>query len=134
MDIIQILEQDYQRFPANQTYSIYSKDVRFKDPLTQFQGIQRYQQMIGFMQSWFGQPQLDLHYIRQSGDKIETRWTLRWTSPLPWKPRITINGWSELQLNADGLIEAHIDYWNCSRWDVLKQHLFPLRSLNKDNK
>jgi hypothetical protein len=27
MDIIQILKEDYQRFPVNQTYSIYAKDV-----------------------------------------------------------------------------------------------------------
>jgi len=124
MDIIQILKQDYQRFPADQTYSIYAEDVFFKDPLNQFRGINRYQLMIGFINNWFGQPQLDLHDIRQSGDKIETRWTLSWTSPLLWKPRIAINGWSELQLNSDGLISSHIDYWNCSRLDVLKQHLF----------
>lgn len=124
MDIIQILKQDYQRFPADQTYSIYAEDVFFKDPLNQFRGINRYQQMIGFINNWFGNPKLDLHDIRQSGDQIETRWTLSWTSPLPWKPRIAINGWSELQLNADGLISSHIDYWNCSRLDVLKQHLF----------
>jgi len=33
MDIIQILQEDYQRFPAEQTYSIYAKNVFFKDPL-----------------------------------------------------------------------------------------------------
>jgi hypothetical protein len=124
MDIIQILKEDYQRFPADQTYSIYAKDVFFKDPLNQFRGIHRYQQMIGFINHWFVNPQLNLHGISQSGDTIETRWTLSWTTPVPWKPRITIPGWSELKLNADGLISSHIDYWDCSRLDVLKQHLF----------
>jgi hypothetical protein len=124
MDIIQILKEDYQRFPADQTYSIYAKDVFFKDPLNQFRGIHRYQQMIGFINHWFVNPQLNLHDISQSGDTIETRWTLSWTTPVPWKPRITIPGWSELKLNADGLISSHIDYWDCSRLDVLKQHLF----------
>ncbi len=124
MDIIQILKEDYQRFPADQTYSIYAKDVFFKDPLNQFRGIHRYQQMIGFINHWFVNPQLHLHGISQSGDTIETRWTLSWTTPVPWKPRITIPGWSELKLNADGLISSHIDYWDCSRLDVLKQHLF----------
>ncbi|MBE9033207.1 hypothetical protein IQ266_26070 [filamentous cyanobacterium LEGE 11480] len=42
---------------------------------------------------------------------------------LPWPPRIRISGWSELQLDAAGLICAHIDYWHCSKLDVLKQHL-----------
>lgn len=120
-DIIEILKQDYQRFPINQTYTIYANDVFFKDPLNQFRGLKRYQKMIGFIQTWFINPQLDLHDISQSGHTITTHWTLSWTTPLPWKPRISIPGWSELRLNADGLISAHIDYWNIPRFDVLKQ-------------
>ncbi|MBE9128900.1 MULTISPECIES: DUF2358 domain-containing protein [unclassified Coleofasciculus] len=121
MNILQILKQDYQRFPNNQTYSIYAPDVFFKDPLNQFRGVERYKQMIGFINTWFINPQLDLHDISQSGDTIKTRWTLSWTTPLPWKPRVAIPGWSELRLNADGLIVSHIDYWDISRLDVLKQ-------------
>lgn len=120
-DIIEILKQDYQRFPVDQTYSIYANDVFFKDPLNEFRGLDRYKQMIGFIQTWFINPQLDLHDISQSGDTIKTRWTLSWTTPLPWKPRISIPGWSELRLNADGSISSHIDYWDIPRFDVLKQ-------------
>ena len=128
MDIIQILKEDYQRFPADQTYSIYAKDVFFKDPLNQFRGIDRYKQMISFINSWFNEVQMDLHEIYRSEDTIKTRWTLNWTTPLPWKPRIAIPGWSELKLNADELISSHIDYWNCSRLDVLRQHLLPKKT------
>ena len=122
MDIIEILKQDYQRFPVDQTYSIYAEDVFFKDPLNEFRGIERYQQMIGFIGTWFLNLKLDLHDIRRDGDTIVTRWTLSWNTPLPWKPRISIPGWSELRLNSQGLIVSHIDYWNCSRLDVVKQH------------
>lgn len=125
MDIIEILKQDYERFPADQTYSIYAQDVYFEDPMNKFKGIEKYKQMIGFINTWFINPKLDLHDIRQEDDAIETRWTLSWNTPLPWKPRIAISGWSELKLNVDGSIVSHIDYWNCSRLDVLKQHLFP---------
>lgn len=121
MDIIQILKDDYQRFPVDQTYSIYAKDVFFKDPVNQFRGIKRYQKMIGFMQTWFIDPQLELHDITQSDHTIKTQWTLSWTTPLPWKPRISIPGWSELSLNTDGLINSHIDYWHISRFDAFKQ-------------
>lgn len=124
MDIIEILRQDYQKFPLDQTYSIYAEDVYFQDPMNQFRGIKRYQQMIGFIRTWFIHPQLHLHEISRQEDVIETRWTLSWNTPLPWKPRISISGWSELKLNSDDLIVSHIDYWNCSRLDVLKQHLF----------
>ena len=123
MDIIEILKQDYQRFPVDQTYSIYAENVYFQDPLNKFRGVKRYRQMIGFIKGWFINPQLDLHEINQTGDTITTRWTLSWTTPLPWKPRIAIPGWSELHLNAEKLIDSHIDYWDCSRFDVIKQHL-----------
>ena len=126
MDIVEILKQDYQRFPIDQTYSIYAKDVYFQDPLNKFRGIERYKKMIGFIQTWFIATKMDLHNIYRSGDTIKTEWTLSWNTPLPWKPRIAIPGWSELKLNSQGLIVSHVDYWNCSRLDVLKQHIFPV--------
>jgi hypothetical protein len=92
MQIIEILKQDYQKFPNDQTYSIYAENVYFKDPMNQFRGIQRYQQMIGFIRTWFKELQLDLHDISQQEDAIATRWTLSWTTPLPWQPRISIPG------------------------------------------
>ncbi len=128
MDIIQILQQDYQRFPVNQTYSIYAQDVYFQDPLNKFRGVERYKQMIKFIETLFIHTKMDLHNIQRLGDTIKTEWTLSWNTPLPWKPRISIPGWSELRLNSVGLIVSHIDYWNCSRLDVLKQHLFPANS------
>ena len=121
MDIISILQQDYQKFPVDQNYSIYAENVYFEDPLNKFHGIERYQKMISFINSWFDNVQLDLHDISQSGNALESRWTLSWTAPVPWKPRMVIPGWSELKLNEDGLINSHIDYWDISRLDVLKQ-------------
>ena len=122
MDILEILQDDYRKFPNNQTYSLYADDVYFKDPITKFRGCDRYRQMIGLIKTWFLNPQLDLHNIQQTGSNIRTDWTLSWTTPLPWKPNIQITGWSELTLNQAGLIAAHIDYWHCSRLDVLRQH------------
>lgn len=124
MDILEILTVDYQNFPQNQTYRIYAEDVYFKDPLNEFRGRDRYRQMIQLIERWFIHPKLDLHQIQRTGNQIRTDWTLSWTTPLPWKPRIAITGWSELQLNAEELIISHIDYWHCSRWDVLKQNFW----------
>ena len=129
MNIIKILKEDYQKFPRDQTYEIYAKDVYFKDPMTEFRGIKRYQAMIGFMSQWFQNIQMELHDIQQVSelsepprDRLETRWTLSWTTPLPWQPRISISGRSELILNEQNLIISHIDAWDCSRWNVLQQH------------
>ncbi len=122
MDIIKILQEDYQRFPLNQTYSIYAKDVYFQDPLNKFSGVELYKKMIGFIKTFFINCKMDLHDIRQDGDIIKTEWTLSWNTPLPWKPFIAIPGWSELRVNSDNLICSHVDYWNISRFDVVKQH------------
>lgn len=122
MTILDRLQQDYQTFPQNQSYELYAPDVYFQDPMMQFRGIDRYRQMVGFMTTWFKNIQLDLHDISQQEEAIVTRWTLSWNTPLPWNPRISISGSSELKINADGLIYSHIDYWDCSRLDVVKQH------------
>jgi hypothetical protein len=125
MDLLTCLQSDYQRFPIDQTYSLYASDVYFQDPLNRFYGVKRYQRMIQFIQTWFKNLVLDLHQIQQQGDRIETQWTLSWDAPLPWRPRIVISGWSELLLNAEGLIQSHIDYWHCSPWAVVRQHFSP---------
>ena len=123
MDILTALRQDYNRFPLDQTYSLYSKDVFFKDPMTEFRGVKKYQEMIALIDRFFKNPQLDLHEIQQTGDQIRTDWTLSWTTPLPWQPRISISGWSDLTIDLKtGLITQHIDSWHCTRWNVIQQH------------
>ncbi|MCS7030325.1 MAG: DUF2358 domain-containing protein [Gloeomargarita sp. SKYG116] len=124
MDILATLEADYARFPRDQTYSIYAEDIVFADPMMRVRGRQNFQGMIHFLATWFRDIRLDLHEMRQDGPVIHTRWTMSWIAPLPWRPRVTVTGRSELTLNAQGLIQQQIDYWDCSRWDLLRQH-FP---------
>ena len=121
MDIVEILRSDYLRFPKHQTFSIYAKDIYFKDPMGQFRGLPLYQGMIKFIDIFFLNCRMDLHEIQQLGNEIKMQWTLSWNSPLPWKPFTRVDGWSELKLNDEGMICSHIDYWHCSRLDVLKQ-------------
>jgi Uncharacterized conserved protein (DUF2358) len=124
MHIIDILKSDYQKFPNEQTYSIYAENVYFQDPFNKFTGIERYQKMIQFIKTWFLNCRMDVHSINQSDDTIKTEWTLSWNTPLPWKPRVSISGWSELRLNESNLIISHIDYWQTSPLNLAKQHLF----------
>ena len=131
MDIIEILKQDYQNFPDNQSYEIYAEEVDFEDPLNKFRGIKRYQKMIGFLGSFFQDIVLELHDVSQNGNDIRTEWTLNMTPPLPWKPRISISGWSELQLNEDNLIISHCDRWKISPFQVLLQ-VFSENKTKKD--
>ncbi len=132
-NILDIIKADYAKFPEAQTYSIYSEDVYFKDPVYNFRGIKQYQKMIGFITFWFKNLKLDLHDISRTENLVKARWTMSWDAPLPWKPRISVTGWSDLTVNkfADNLnngegdrelIISHIDYWECTKFDVIKQH------------
>ncbi len=131
MDIIAVLKEDYQRFPLEQTYSIYDEQVYFKDPMNEFRGVGRYKKMIHFIKTLFQDIHMELHSISRQENTIKTEWTLYWTSPLPWKPRIAIPGRSELRLNEGGLIISHLDYWHCSRFSVLQQHFVPTAKTEK---
>lgn len=128
MTILEQLQQDYARFPNDQSFELYAEDVYFKDPLNQFHGVAKYRDMIGFIQKWFINTRMDVHGIEQQGNEIHTRWTLYWQAPLPWKPQMAITGRSDLTLNEAGLVCSHIDYWDCSRLAVLKQLFFPVAS------
>ena len=126
--IIEQLKQDYARFPEDQTYSLYAKDVKFKDPMNKFKGVGLFQKMISFIGWFFGDVQMDLHSIEESAPSlIELRWTLNMNPPVPWSARLHIPGRTELWLSPQGLIESHVDYWSCSRLDMLKQ-VFDYRS------
>jgi hypothetical protein len=125
VDIVEALRDDYQRFPADQSYHLYAENVYFKDPLNEFRGVQRYRDMIGFIERWFINTQMDLHNIQQQDNVVKTEWTLHFTAPTPWQPRISIPGWSELTLSDNGLVISHVDYWHCSRFDVVRQVFQP---------
>lgn len=121
MDLVKTIQEDYSRFPENQTYSIYAENIHFKDKIYDFRGLKKYQNMIGFLSKFFKNLHLELHDIQENENQIDTRWTMSWNSPLPWQPFISVSGRSELKVQ-DNLIVAHYDYWDCSIWDVVKQH------------
>ncbi len=123
-DLLAILKADYQRFPENQTFEIYAPDVYFKDPLNEFYGVKRYQKMIGFLSNFFSDIEMELQEITRNENTIKTEWTLNMTPPLPWKPRLSIPGWSELKISDENLIVSHIDRWHISPWNVLRQNFF----------
>jgi hypothetical protein len=121
MNLVEIIQQDYQNFPQNQTYSIYAENVHFRDPIYNFYGKKKYQSMITFLSKWFKNLRLELHEIKQEDNQIKTRWTMSWVSPLPWQPSVAVTGTSILEVN-DNLIVGHYDYWDCSVWDLIAQH------------
>ncbi|MBW4687578.1 MAG: DUF2358 domain-containing protein [Komarekiella atlantica HA4396-MV6] len=125
LDTVSILKQDYDKFPNDQNYSIYAENFYFEDPFNKFHGVEMYKQMIALISDGLINIELNLLELTQSGNIIKTQWMLSWTAPFPWQPRVNIPGRSEAELNDDGLIVKHIDYWDIPASDVLKQ-LFQL--------
>ncbi|MGI0482635.1 DUF2358 domain-containing protein [Geminocystis sp. CENA526] len=121
MNLLETIKADYERFPENPTYSIYAENVHFKDPVYDFYGLKKYQEMISFLSKWFKNLTLELHEITESENQIDTRWTMSWNSPLPWQPFVSVSGRSELKIE-NNLIIGHYDYWDISKWDLIKQH------------
>lgn len=121
MDILDILRQDYAHFPETQSFDIYAEEVFFKDPLNKFRGVARYKKMINSLGSLFKDIDLELHKINRDDATIRTDWTLNMTCPLPWQPRLSISGYSLLEVNEDELITSHIDYWHDAPLKVLEQ-------------
>lgn len=118
------IRQDYANFPNAQSYDLYAADVYFQDPLNRFRGVERYRDMISFIDRWFQNPKLELHSLEQLGtDHIQTQWKLSWIAPLPWQPPMAISGWTDYRLDDTGKVISHIDHWHCSRWSVLGQAL-----------
>lgn len=132
MNLVETIKADYHRFPKNPTYSIYAEKVHFKDPIYDFYGLKKYQEMINFLSKWFNNLHLELHEITEQENQINTRWTMSWNSPLPWQPFISVAGRSELKIE-NNLIIGHYDYWDISKWDLIKQH-FHIGNGNNINK
>lgn len=122
LSVLEALRADYERFPKDQTFDLYAEEVYFKDPVTEFRGRDRYRLMIKLIETVFLNCKMEVHNLQQTGNQIRSDWTLNWNTPLPWKPRIAISGWSDLTLNDEGTIISHVDYWHCSKLDVIKQH------------
>lgn len=121
MNLLETIKADYDRFPENPTYNIYAEKVHFKDPIYDFYGLKKYQEMITFLGKWFHNLHLELHEITEKENQIDTRWTMSWNSPLPWQPFVSVSGRSELKIE-NNLIIGHYDYWDISKWDLIKQH------------
>ncbi len=124
---IAILKQDLPTlFQTDISYDIYSSDIHFKDPVNQFNGkfnyriifwTLRFHGKLFFTELWF-----DVHAVEPTSDRtIRADWTVRGTLRLPWKPQLLFNGYSIYTLNEAGLITDHIDTWDRSPGEILKQ-------------
>lgn len=115
-------------FQKDLSYDIYSSDIYFRDPVNTFKGKFNYRIIFWTLRFhgrlFFTDLAFDLHDVYpESKTSIRADWTVRGTLRLPWKPELLFNGYSLYQFNAKGLIYEHIDTWDRSPGEILKQFL-----------
>ncbi len=126
---IAVLKQDLPTlFEKDISYDIYSRDIYFHDPVNQFKGKLNYRIIFWTLRFhgrlFFTELYFDLHDIQAvSADTIRADWTVRGRLRVPWKAQIFFNGYSLYKLNKDALIYEHIDTWDRSPQEILKQFL-----------
>lgn len=115
-------------FEKDITYGIYSKDIYFKDPVNKFKGKLNYRIIFWTLrfhgQLFFKTINFDLHeVIAEDKNTIKATWTVRGKLRLPWQTNLYFQGYSTYKLNNEGKIYEHIDVWDRSPQEILKQFL-----------
>lgn len=115
------LLREYTSFFSPMEKSYYSNNVVFTDPLTQFTGIDKYQNNVDMLAGrtalgklLFKDASINLHNIeRLSNGQIQTRWTLRVTVKIiPWQPTARFSGVSIYTFDELGKISKQDDFWD----------------------
>ena len=134
--LIPALIKEYSTFFQYFATENYAANVRFKDPMTSFEGINKYRANVDMLGSrtllgklLFEDASIILHTIDQVDDRtIQTRWTLSVTMKgLPWKPRLKFTGVSIYTLNDALLIQNQVDYWDSINLNKGKYEEMPFK-------
>lgn len=117
-------------FDRDISYEIYTRDIEFKDPVNRFKGKLNYRIIFWTLRFharlFFTEIFFDLHSVdRAAADTILANWTVRGTLRVPWKAQIFFNGYSTYKLDSEGTIYEHIDTWDRSPGEILRQFFRP---------
>ncbi|MBW4469647.1 MAG: DUF2358 domain-containing protein [Stenomitos rutilans HA7619-LM2] len=113
-------------FERDLSYDIYSREIAFRDPVNHFKGKFNYRIIFWTLrfhgQLFFTELHFDLHSVQQANlETIRADWTVRGTLRVPWNAKLLFHGYSIYTLNQDGLIITHVDTWDRSPREILKQ-------------
>ncbi|MGJ3248236.1 MAG: DUF2358 domain-containing protein [Elainellaceae cyanobacterium] len=115
-------------FEEDLSYDIYTSNIFFKDPVNTFKYKFNYRIIFWTLRFhgrlFFTELYFDLHDVHQAAKNvILADWTVRGTLRLPWDAAIRFNGQSTYKLTDDGLIYEHIDTWDRTPGEILRQVL-----------
>ncbi|MBD2093108.1 DUF2358 domain-containing protein [Microcoleus sp. FACHB-1515] len=129
--IIATLWQDLPTlFERDISYDIYSQDIFFKDPVNTFKWKFNYRIIFWTLRFharlFFTEIHFDVHEITHpEPDRIFVTWTVRGTLRVPWRSKLLFNGNSNYTLNEKQQIYRHIDSWDRSPQEILRQFFRP---------
>lgn len=92
---------------------VYARDARFKDPFNQVQGLVEIEAVFAHMFQTLDLPHFAVRDRMAQGQQLFLSWDFRFRfkGDAAWQ---TIHGATRLQLNAQGLVTEHRDYWDAA--------------------
>ncbi len=92
----------------------YHAEARFKDPFNEVQGLAPIRQVFDHMFVALNEPRFMVHDIVVQRDQCFLTWDFVFRFKRFRRELQTVRGGSHLQLNADGQITLHRDYWDAA--------------------
>jgi len=98
--------------PANvgEIAGLVTDDVHFRDPFNETRGRAAYLHVLAHMFTILADVRFDIHTQVGEGSRRFLYWTFTATHAMLGK--ISVEGVTRVELNEQGLICAHIDYWD----------------------
>jgi hypothetical protein len=98
-----------------QLLQLYAPDARFKDPFNDVRGLPEIERIFRHMYVALDQPHFVVTHQLVDGEQAFLVWEFRFRfkrfDTQTWQ---TVRGSTHLQLNAEGLITLHRDYWDAA--------------------
>lgn len=92
----------------------YAPNARFKDPFSEVQGVAAIQAVFRHMFGALNEARFVVHEALVQGDQCFLSWDFVFRFKRFGRALQTVRGGSHLQLDADGRISLHRDYWDAA--------------------
>ncbi|CAK9227473.1 unnamed protein product [Sphagnum jensenii] len=137
-DAVDAIRKDYDRsyfVTGNMAMGIYEPNCEFADPFVSFKGLKRFKQNVSNLGSFMEESSLKVTDWQEFEDRIYARWRFNCVLALPWRPILAATGSTEYYFDtASGRICKHVENWDISPLDGLRQLVKPNPKGRKENR
>eukprot|EP00899_Mesostigma_viride_P006645 jgi/Mesvir1/15982/Mv08289-RA.1 len=125
-----IIRKDYESsyfVTGEMTTSLYADDCEYADPFVSFKGTDRFIRNVSNLGKFMLEANLDITDWEEQADRIAVGWRFRCVLDLPWTPTLAASGQNTYVFGDSGQVVRHIERWNISPVDGLRQLVRPGR-------